>query len=237
MQTLTLHKIKEKAGQLIEKRLIQSGQVLEVRQWEPATIIEIDLHLPQADMLTWQEIPYIKVKVGALTYRDYTPSGWDAETQTCTLYVDAAHKGPGSEWARQLQSGDVIEYIKIGSTRHAPVSTPAVIGLGDESSMGHLLALQQMILPKARFSGAVIIGNPQHRRLFEEYFWSPLQPLERNDTYGHHSIIQWVMQQNYDMAQTVFYLAGNNTMVSQLRKLLKQQGYPSGQIKAQGFWS
>ncbi|MEO7214865.1 SIP domain-containing protein [Mucilaginibacter sp.] len=237
MQTSTLHKLKARAGRLLEHRLLQSGRVLEVRHWEPATMIEIDLYLPHADVQNWQEIPYIKFKVDSLTYRDYTPSGWDAETHTCTLYIDAAHNGPGSQWAASLKKDDAVHYLKIGSTRHAPQSTSAIIGLGDESSMGHMLALQQMVIPRARFSGAVLMANPHHRKLFEEYFWSPLQPIERTDVYGHHSIIQWVIQQHYDMAHTVFYLAGNNTMVSELRKLLKQLGYPSSQIKTQGFWN
>ncbi|WP_143822304.1 ferredoxin reductase domain-containing protein [Mucilaginibacter pedocola] len=236
MQTSTLHKLKARAARLLENRMLQSGRVLEVRHWEPATMVEIDLHLPYADVQNWQEIPYIKFKVDEFTYRDYTPSGWDAETKTCTIYVDAAHKGPGSHWATSLKKDDAVNYLKVGTTRQSPEGTSAIIALGDESSMGHMLALQQMVLPRARFSGAVLIGNPEHRKQFEEYFWSPLQPIERSDVYGHHSMIQWVIQQHYDIAHTVFYLAGNNIMVNEVRKLLKQLGYPSSQIKTQGFW-
>ncbi|RFZ85880.1 hypothetical protein DYU05_09920 [Mucilaginibacter terrenus] len=237
MESPVLQKLKAKAGSLLEKRLIQSGKVLEVRHWVPSTMIEVDLHLPAAEVAAWQEVPYLKFKVADLTYRDYTPSGWDAETRTCTIYVDAAHIGPGSRWASSLKKGDEVYYIKVGSTRHSPKSTPAIIGLGDESSMGHLLALQQMVVPKARFSGAVVIANEDHRRQFEEYFWSPLQPLARTDVHGHQSIIEWVKQQHYDVSQTAFYLAGNNTMVQKVRKMLREMGFPPAQISTQGFWS
>ncbi|NCD68680.1 ferredoxin reductase domain-containing protein [Mucilaginibacter agri] len=238
METSTLDRIKSKAARLIEGRLLHAGTVLEVRQWEPSTLIEIDLHLPETDMAHWSEnIPYIKFKVAALTYRDYTPSGWDAETSTCTIFVDAAHNGPGSLWARGVQKGATISYLKVGETRHYPIGTASVIGLGDESSLGHMLALQQTVIPTGRFSGAIVIGNEGHRRLFGEYFRSPLQALARNDTYGHHSLNQWLISQQYSLDNTIFYLAGNNIMVDQLRKLLRQQGYHSGQIKAQGFWS
>jgi NADPH-dependent ferric siderophore reductase len=236
METSTFQKIRRKAGKLFENRL-QSGRVLEVRHWEPSTLIEVDLHLPFADIAQWNEIPYIKFRVDDFTFRDYTPSGWDAETSTCTIYIDAAHNGPGSRWAQQLKKDDVVSYLKIGSTYHSPVATSAVVALGDESSMGHLLALQKMVLPHTRFSGGLVIGNEHHRRLFHEYFWSPLQPVARKDIFGHHSLIEWVLEQQYSLENTVFYLAGNNTMVAQLRKLLKNQGYPSGQIKVQGFWS
>ncbi|MEO3404241.1 SIP domain-containing protein [Mucilaginibacter sp. CAU 1740] len=237
METSTLNKIKRSAGNILENQLLQSGRVLEVRHWQPSTMIEIDLHLPQVDMQSWHEVPYIKVKVDNLTYRDYTPASWDAETSTCTLYIDAAHKGPGSKWARELQNGDTIRYFKIRTTRHAPASTPAIIGLGDESSMGHMLALQQMVLPSTRFSGAIIMANDDHRNLFDQYFKSPIKPIERRDAFGHNSLMRWVMEQHYNLEHSVFYLAGNNTMVSELRKLLKLQGYASNQIKAHGFWS
>ena len=238
METSTLHKIRKMAGQLLEPHLVQTGHVLEVRAWEPSTLIEIDLHLPLTDMANWQQVPYIKFRVDHFTFRDYTPSGWDDETRTCTIYIDAVHNGPGANWARSLQKGDTVSYYKkIGFTHHSPVQTAAIIALGDESSMGHLLALQKMVLPQTRFSGGIVLGEEEHRNLFNKYFWSPIEPVPRKDIYGHNSLMEWVLQQGYSLEGTMFYLAGNNTMVSQLRKLLRQQGYPAGQIKVQGFWA
>jgi NADPH-dependent ferric siderophore reductase len=237
METSTFDKLKRKAEKFFEPSQMQTGRVLDVRHWELSTLIEIDLHLPFADMLEWIEIPYIKFKVAPLTYRDYSPSGWDAETRTCTIFIDAAHNGPGSNWAKHLKNSDTVSYFKIGSTHQVAESTSAVIALGDESSLGHMLALQQMIMPAARFSGAVVMSNDQHRSQFSEFFRSPLQTVPRNDTYGHHSLIQWVISQQYALENTVFYLTGNNIMVSQMKKLLKLQGYNSCQIKAKGFWS
>jgi NADPH-dependent ferric siderophore reductase len=235
METSTIFNLRKKAAQLFEPRL-QSGRVLEVRLWEPSTLIEVDLHLPYADMQRWHEVPYIKFKVADFTFRDYTPSGWDAETCTCTLFIDAAHNGPGSAWARRLSKGHMVNYLKIGTSHQAPVETSAIIALGDESSLGHILALQQMALPANRFTGAVLIANENHRSLFNQYFRSPIAPVARQNSYGHHSLIQWVMDQQYTLENSVFYLAGNNMMVSGLRKMLRQQGFSSSQIKAQGFW-
>ncbi|WP_183581085.1 SIP domain-containing protein [Mucilaginibacter sp. X5P1] len=237
METSTLHKIKQKAERWFEPSQLNKGRVLEVRHWEPSTVIEIDLHLPNADMYQWTEIPYIKFKVETFTYRDYSPSGWDAETRTCTLFIDAAHKGVGTNWARNLKKDDEVSYLKIGTSHHAPEITPAIISLGDESSLGHMLALQQMVLPAARFSGAVLMADEHHRDFFNQYFPASIQTVARHDVYGHHSLIKWVTDQNYSLENTMFYLAGNNMMVSQLRRMLRLQGYSSGQIKAKGFWS
>ncbi len=233
----TLQKLKKKASVLIENRILKTGIVLEVRKWNPCTIVEIDLHLPQTPMDGWNEVNYMKCRVADFTYRDYTPSGWDAETQTCTLYIDVSHQGAGSHWAQNLNKGDQVSYLGINSTRHTPVNTSAVICLGDESSMGHLLALQQLVVPATRFSGAIVMDSEQQCNLFKEYFKSPLQPVERTDVHGHHSLTAWLLQQTYHLQNTVFYLAGNNTMIVQMRKLLRQQGYSANQIRAQGFWS
>ncbi|MCR8560616.1 siderophore-interacting protein [Mucilaginibacter sp. BJC16-A38] len=237
MNTLILNSLKKKASLVIENRVLKTALVLEVRKWPSSNIIEIDLHMPFTSMHNWNEVNYIKCKVADFTYRDYTPSGWDAETQTCTLFVDAGHNGPGSIWASQLTKGDELGYLQVKSTRQTPVNTSAVICLGDESSIGHILAMQQLAMPAARFSGAVLMGDEHSRSLFNEYFRTPLQPVLRNDVYGHHSLTEWLLKQSYNLEHTIFYLTGNNTMVSQLRKTLKQQGYGQHQIKAEGFWS
>jgi NADPH-dependent ferric siderophore reductase len=236
METSIFQRIKKKAGALLTPSLLQ-GTVLEVRFWEPSTFIEIDLHLPATDMTTWTEVPYVKFRISDLTFRDYTPFGWDAETRTCTLIIDAAHFGPGSEWARKLQKNDTVYYSKTDTTHQSPDSTSLIVGLGDESSLGHLLALQQMTLPITRFAGAVLIDDGRHRRAFREYFRSPLQTLPRLDEDGHQSLMDWINDQGYCINHTMFYLTGNNAMVSRLRKLLKQKGHPSEKIKVKGFWS
>jgi NADPH-dependent ferric siderophore reductase len=237
MNTLGLNRLKKKAISFLDAHISKTGYVLEVRKWEPSTLIEIDLHLPGTTMSDWNEVPYMKCKVADLTYRDYTPWGWDAETQTCTLFIDAGHPGAGSQWAQQLQKGDTISYLGTNSTRHAPSPTSSIICLGDESSIGHLLAMQQLTMPKTRFTGAVIIGNEENRSLFSKCFGSMLQPISRGDVYGHHSLADWLLQQSYSIQNTLFYIAGNNTMVVELRKFLKKQGYAASQIRSHGFWS
>lgn len=237
METDIIQKIKNKAGKLFEDNLFNTGKVLEVRCWEPETVIEIDLHLSRANMSNWTDVPYIKFKVDSLTYRDYTPSCWDAETNTCTIFIDAAHNGAGANWAKALKKDSIVIYSKAGSSRQQPDKLKSIIALGDQSSLGHLLALQQMTLPITRFSGAIVMNNDKHIQQFAEYFKSPLLPVIRKDTHGHNTLMEWVVKQQCKLEDVVFYLVGNTTMVTQLKKLLKQQGYNSAQIKALGFWS
>lgn len=235
MSILSLDKIRKKASGLIENKLLKTGRVLEVRHWEKDTIIEIDLHLPETVMDKWNDVQYIKCKVSDFTLRDYTPAGWDAETQTCTLYIDATHPGAGSLWAKSLKTGDKISYLGSSSTRHAPAQTSAVIGLGDESSLGHVLALEQLTLPLTRFAGAVVMDSNEQCDFFSQNIKSSLQPLAREDGNSYYILMQWIADQKYNLANKSFYIAGNSRMVVELRKWLKEQGF--NQIKAHGFWN
>ncbi len=221
----------------MEDRLLKTGTVLAIRRWEGSSFVEIDLHLPAADMEHWDEVPFIKFRVDDFTYRYYTPSGWDAETHTCTVYADTGHKGPGSAWIKGLKQYDAVHYIRIGITHTLPEDTQQVIALGDNSSLGHLLGLQQTIAPGARFSGACLMEKEQDRQVFDTSFSTSLCTVAKQDPYGYYSLNSWFLSQRYQQDSYCIYLAGNNVMVSGLYQLLRQQGYAASHIKVLNFWS
>ena len=226
METSILQKIKKKTSEL----LLNSGRVLEVRHWSNAAMTEIDLHLPGSAMENWTEAVYIKFKVAGFTYRDYTPFAWDTDTSTCSLLIDTAHEGPGSQWAQNLQSGDTVHFFKAVSARQGLHATDLVVALGDASSLAHLLALQQLTLPLSRFDGTVLLPNQEQQGLFKDYFRSPLRPVD-----DEAQMIAWLERQGYCTAHTRFYLTGNHHLVNRLRRVLKDMGH--SHIRVKGFWS
>src|ERR1700750_1177255 len=164
-----MNKLTQRAIALAEAPFLRAATVLGVRTWEPGSIREIDLHLPDCDMSRWTRAQHIKCKVGTLSYRDYTPLGWDAETSTCTLLIHTGHAGIGSNWARGLQPGDIIAYRGVGSSHHQPVTGREMVFLGDESAIGHFLALQQLAGEGKEISGAVLLSEPHHEQEFQDY--------------------------------------------------------------------
>lgn len=230
METSILQQIKKKAARILEPQLLKPGKVLESRVRKSPAITEIELHLPLANIKKWNEVPYIKFRVDGLCFRDYTPFRWDAEKATCSLLIDTAHEGPGSRWARQLRARYTVQYLKIEGTHQTPHPTDLVVGLGDASSLGHLLALQQLTLPATRFDGAVLLNSAHTNQLPCNYFCSPLSTLANQD-----ELTTWLVKQDYSIAHTWFYLTGNLKLVSELRRLLKSLGHPN--IRVKGFWS
>ncbi len=213
-------------------KLTQKARVLAVRVWEPDTVREVDLYLPDCDMSKWNSAQHIKCKAGRFVYRDYTPSGWDAETRTCTLIIHTAHDGPGSRWGKQLRAGDTVTYLGVGSSHQQPVSGKPLVFLGDETAIGHFLALRQLAGDRAVIEGAIVLSEEHHRDEFDQYFsgWG-LQSLGKDASRRYTALDEWVVSKGHDDA--VYYLAGYSPEVVRLRKLLRQQGM---QVQAQGFW-
>lgn len=229
MEISILQQIKNKAGKLIESQLLNSGEVLDVRTLDTSGLIEIEMHLPNVEMRNWNHVPYIKLRVDDFSFRDYTPFGWDADTATCSILIDSDHEGPGSRWAKELRKGDTVYHFRTESTRQSPHPTDFVVGLGDASGIGHLLALQQLTVPVSRFESAVIIDSLAGQLLHENY--SPAL----NTMSTLEEMAGWIVKQGYCTAHTWFYLIGNNQMVTALRRQLKSMGHAHIQVK--GFWS
>ncbi|GAA0535803.1 SIP domain-containing protein [Chitinophaga japonensis] len=229
--------IKRKAITLIEQKIARTGRVLAVRTWAPAAIIEADLHLPGVNMARWSHVQHMKCRVGDWAYRDYSPCGWDAGTETCTLIIDAGHEGAGVRWAATLQPGDTVTYAGIASTPHRPVSDAHLVLLGDESAIGHFYALRQLAVNSLSIRGAVAFANASQLDASGEYFcdFSTLEPVAGQDRHSGEALVQWAAGQQFHR-DTVFYLVGHIPMVTRLRQWLRGKGYSGAQIKAQGFW-
>jgi len=197
---------------------------------------EIDRHLPDCDMSRWTSAQHIKFRVGNFVYRDYTPSGWDAETRTCTLIVVTAHDGPGSRWGRSLKAGNMVSYLGVDSSHQQPAQGRPLVFLGDETAIGHFLALRQLAGTGAEISGAIILSEEHHRDEFGQYFtgWG-LQSLRKTSSKDYLELEEWVTGLSFEKHKdAVFYLAGYDREVVRLRRMLKQRGM---QVKAQGFWN
>ena len=233
-----MNKVTEKAISLMESPFLRPGTVLAVRDWVPDTVREVDLHLPDCDMSRWTTAQHLKCKVGALAYRDYTPSGWDVETQTCTLIIHVAHSGPGSRWVRRLEAGDTIYYMGAKSSHHQLTKDRSMVFLGDESTIGHFQALWQLAGKDACISGAIALAESHHQQEFGEYFpdWK-VEPLQKRHTHDQHELSGWIEGVKLsDHSDTVFYLAGHIPSIIRMRKLLRQRGFAASQVQAQGFW-
>jgi NADPH-dependent ferric siderophore reductase len=223
--------IKQTALTLFENALAKEGTILAIRSWDPATFFELDIHFPALDMSGWNRVQHMKVKVAPGIYRDYTPAGWDVETRTCTLYINATQEGPGSEWVRSLKQGDLVTYVGVGATMHRPAEEGNMVVFGDMATIGHYLALQQLAGSKT-ITGAIAIEEESHRAEFMEYFNWGVQPVIQTDQGGFHALTHWARDK--DLKEATVYVAGHIPSCGHLRKELKKSDCDT--VRVQGFW-
>jgi NADPH-dependent ferric siderophore reductase len=228
--------IKKAVFNLIEKALIDEGEVLEVRHWEPATMVELVLYLPTVDMTKWKSIPRMKCKVGEFEYRDYSPATWNAARKQCTVLIETGHKGYGSAWAQQLRVGDTIQFSP-ASTASLPSSEGHVLGPGDGSALGHFMALKQMTSSGRQPLDAFVYLN--------EVYTLPTSLV------AEHGGFNFMMRKDADAAELLLksvqgkdltgysavYIAGHIPMVQKVRKALKAVPGFRAKVFANGFWS
>lgn len=227
--------LKKAAAGLLERLLIPA-YVVEVRAWQPATLYEVDVHLPSVDMQQWNTIKRFKCKVDAFEYRDYTPALWNADTRICTLYIEAGHNGSGSRWVKQLKTGDQI-LVGVAHAASLPAQTGKLLGLADGSALGHFLGLKQLTDRQKHPMDVAIF-------LHDDYQLPP-SLLANNTEFdfivkpdGHclNTLEQWCMSKDLSLYTTI-YIAGYIPMVTGLRKKLKAIPNVSASIYSYGFWS
>jgi NADPH-dependent ferric siderophore reductase len=209
--------------------------VTEARAWHGGNFYEIGIQIPDANFGKMNGVPHLKCRVAPLTFRDYTLSKWDNERKTGALFIDAAHHGPGSEWARSLRTADALHYLNIETNRYPVAEYKSLLFLGDQSAVGHFLALQQLADKTSAVSGAIVISHNAHREALKANY--PQLPLQSVQLKGNLSVtlINWLEQQK-SASDSLICLAGNTEMVIAMRYYLRGKGIPGKNIKAQGFW-
>lgn len=221
---------------VLEKVFLKSGTIMAVRSWKGGDFYEIDIHLPNVNFGIWEQAHSIKCRISAWHYTDYTPSIWNIEKNTCTLYIDTSHFGQGSIWAKNQVAGNDFHYLKIEPVKHFPISDKQLVFLGDQTGIGHFYSLQQLAAKNTKISGVIAFQNLQMAAAFSRNCTRlPLQTVcDYNAMYNH--IRDLVLKCQADRVSFAFYIVGGVELVVMLRKSLKDFGFDSKQIKTKGFW-
>jgi len=227
--------IKKKLISFLERGMRKKAYVVGLRYWAERAIIELDLHVPDMQVESWSSVPHMKIKVAEGVYRDYSPTMWDAETKTCSLIIDAGHDGVGSQWVQQLQTGDIINYVGIGGTPHKVKGKQSIIAIGDESSLGHFIALEQLLGGNKLLPGVIGFSNPVHAEECAAYMRTGLSPIRKGtDIDALANIKDWLA--GTPLSDQVIYVAGSLNMVREMKKFISSMPFFSGTVKGQGFW-
>jgi NADPH-dependent ferric siderophore reductase len=229
-----MHILKQKGLSYLEGLTARTGLITAIRTWNPATIYEIDLHLPQVNMHNWQNPKRAQVKIAEGAYRDYTLANWNSQNQTCTLIIDAAHTGMGSQWVKTLQKNDTLTYLGLLDTGRLNTTPGNIYCIGDATAIGHFMAIQQITQGKSRVSGAVVLHQPTHVAHFKNNFKTNIEPVPATNGNSYQALANWVTQQPF--TNQMVYIAGNKATIAKLRNLIRPTSGFKGSIRLNGFW-
>lgn len=219
----------------MEELFVKTGEIISVRSWGGGKIWELDLYLPNVNFNKWNTAQSIKYRISPFHYIDYTLSSWDVDEKICTLYIDTTYTRQGSIWTENQVEGNLFHYHKIQSEKHYPATGKNLFFLGDATAIGRFCALQQLAGKRAKISGYINFDNQQISDDFAEYCpWLPLEGLSKNlDILDKTE--KWLIKNQSDKKDFVFYIAGRSDLVTKLGKLLKDYGIGKYQVKSKEF--
>ncbi|SDJ16574.1 siderophore-interacting protein [Chryseobacterium jejuense] len=193
----------------------------------------------ETDLLDIQYEPAyaIGIRINDRDFRNYSPFNFNREAGTFdVLFHIHDHSAVGSRFASHLSVGDSIKILIPRGKRFFEPDAKIHFSIGDETSLGSSLSIKEAV----EEMGSLFICLHE----LEES-----QILESLNLYGYYSpknstmiIIEALTEFLREEKKTIynddaiFYLTGNGTRMSLIKKYLKAKGVSSKCIRSQAYW-
>lgn len=183
----------------------------------------------------------IEFRVNETDFRHYTPSLFDKIAGVCEVIFYLHNLGVGSQWATNLQVGNEVKLMGPGGKVNFQFDQSFHFCLGDESSLGLALNLQQAAQAQQHAMMCLLELDQQHQH-WGQMLDLQAQVVSKSEHQPAYNAIQFL---NKIEAQTwqdqwrraFFYLTGRAKSIQNFRKALKQKGVLPNQIVTQPYWA
>jgi NADPH-dependent ferric siderophore reductase len=197
----------------------------------------VDLEGEAIKDIAWSAGQKIQVAMGTgLTTRTYTPMSWNAQHGMMRLLTFAHGEGPGSQWAKGLQSGDTCQFL--GPRRSLDLSglvAPAVL-FGDETSFGLAAALRDASQGPIATCLFEVSDAAEAGRGLEAIGLGEATVIERLPEDMHIGAAEAALSRLAG-GGTPFILTGKASSIQRVRRALKAAGVGSSRIKVKAYWA
>ncbi|MEM1358079.1 MAG: siderophore-interacting protein [Bacteroidota bacterium] len=178
----------------------------------------------------------IEFRVNRNDFRHYTPSFYDRNAGICEVLFYLHGRGPGSQWAANLLSGDAAKLMGPGGKLKFQREASTHFVFGDESSLGLATHLHRAAWAYGQpFSCLMELtaGNEDWPDLVE----LPATVVPANTLVSELTLekLGW-FKPNTD-GTSAYYLTGRASSVQVIRKRLLNQGIPRNRIQTQLYWA
>ncbi len=199
-----------------------------------------------SDIITRPKISFIpgqkiEFRVNDTDYRHYTPACFDKAKGTCDVLFYLHGKGPGSQWAAGLTTGNRLKMIGPGGKMQYRPGAAVHITFGDETSLGLFKGIcgQAAAAQHQHYCFAEL--QPEHARwpdlinISGTYISTPHPAVRAQQAIEQFSSLAAGLQTGHD--QYCFYLTGNARSIQAFRNNLLAMGFKSAQIQTDPYWA
>jgi ferric-chelate reductase (NADPH) len=226
------------AGSMLEKTLMAPARIASVRILGRFRLIEL-----RGEGLKdkgWSPGDKLRVKLGDLDLRTYTPLMWDEKKGVTRLLAWLPGRGPGSEWAETAEAGESFyfkgpkESLKLSKATEGPV-----IFFGDETAVGAAAALRGLRRGDRTVRFVFELEDPDGAAAaLSAMGLEDAVTVERETDGGHlkivrRQIVEWA--EDWGSEGRIF-LVGNQESVKELKSGLEKKLGDNAKIKVKVYW-
>jgi ferric-chelate reductase (NADPH) len=184
--------------------------------------------------VAWTAGEKIQVSLGsAFTNRTYTPFNWDAAAGTTQILVFAHGDGPGSDWARNLKTGDRCHVFGPRRSLDTGALPDDLTVFGDETSIAIVKALQDARGRGVTRAALEVDSINEVEPVITALALKNTQLIERA---RHESLIRAVESQAGDL-DGGFVLTGKAQSIHNVRGDLRALGISPRNIMTKAYWA
>lgn len=181
----------------------------------------------------------IEFRINDTEFRHYTPRRFEHGTGICDVLFYLHDKGPGSKWITNLKVGDNQKLMGPGGKMSFNHDAKHHIFFGDETSLGFLQCMIDEAKKNNRTFHAIAELNSMHLS-WTETLDKNIHGLKTDiENHGQPTCLylkQIIESNDYDLANTTFYLTGNALSIKNILSMLKQLGISRKQIQSEPYW-
>jgi NADPH-dependent ferric siderophore reductase len=180
----------------------------------------------------------VAFRVNERSYRNYTPFVFDPEQGICEILFHLHGDGPGSDFFNKIKEGDELRMLAPrGRTVYRKHLSHHVV-IGDETTVGLAMSLRDEAA-RQQHSCVTVFEVDDSAVMAELEIFGHVLPKNALNKAGYirQRIIQQQKDNDVNLSETGFYIAGNADTMRMVRSELKELNVPAKHVFSQAYWA
>jgi ferric-chelate reductase (NADPH) len=187
----------------------------------------------------WSPGSKVQINTGNWNMRTYTPISIDQKNGQMKILVYLTGTGPGSEWAKSLQPGQLTNFKGPDGMVNLSKSSDRVVLFGDETSFGLAAGIKSVLGPEAVIDFIFEVSSPEGSKIaLVELNLSNAKTFPKRSGAGVVPALSEAILQLHRASNGIqFILSGRAQSIQMVRTTLQGAGLNGSQMLVKVYWS